>query len=58
MLLELLVAEQRVLVIGWVVHDPAPELRGGGTDAQNQNQNNCREIFLFIELLSFLSCLL
>ena len=57
-LLELLVAEQRVLVVRRVVDDPAPELRGGGTDAETQNQQRIARIFLFIELLSFLSCLL
>src|SRR5208337_2763593 len=34
-LLQLLVAKHRVLVVGGVVHDPAPELRGGGADTQN-----------------------
>ena len=38
-LLELVVAEQRVLVIGRVVDDSAPELRGGGADAQSQHEH-------------------
>src|SRR5579859_1333411 len=34
MLLELLIAEQSVLVVGGVVHDPAPELRGGAAHTE------------------------
>src|SRR5271170_2983842 len=45
-LLQLVVAQQRVLIVGRVVHDTAPELRGGSTNAENQNQENCWN-FLF-----------
>ncbi len=37
-LLELVVAKQRVLVVGWVVDDSAAELRGRGTDAQSHDE--------------------
>ena len=37
-LLELVVAEQRVLIVGGVVDDPASELRGGGANAQGQDE--------------------
>ena len=53
-LLELVVAEQRVVVVGRVVDDPASELRGSGADAQSQLRAN-NQNFLFIELSSFLS---
>ena len=45
MLLELLVAEHRVVVVGRVVHDPAPKLRGGGTDAQRRERAKQSESF-------------
>jgi hypothetical protein len=48
MLLELIVAKQRVVVVRWVVHDPASKLRGGGTNANPENQQNS-QTFLFHE---------
>ena len=53
-LLQLVVAQQRVLVIGRVVHDAAPELRGGGTNAENQNQEQLLEFSFSSD--SFLFC--
>src|ERR1700688_3106273 len=54
-LLKLLVAKQRVLVVGRVVDDPAPQLRRGGTYSQSQyekaNQN------LSLHRVFSLSCL-
>ena len=57
MLLKLLVAEDRILVVGGVVDDPASELRGSGTDTETPITRTKTRAFLFIELPSFLSCL-
>src|SRR5258708_1677566 len=46
MLLELLVTKDRVLIVGWVVHDAASELcLGSGGDKKKRNQNeSCGEL--------------
>jgi hypothetical protein len=53
-LLELLVAKQHVLVVGGVVHDPAPQLREAVPTHNPKSSTKVRD-FLFIELSSDLS---
>jgi len=58
-LLELLVAKQRTLVVGGVVHGPAPPLRAGGTNAQPHDELKGESLFfhrIFIFSFAILDC--
>jgi len=52
MLLELLVAKDRVLIVGWVVHDAASELcLGSDGDKKKRNQTRVAANFLKIHFI-------
>src|SRR4029077_18405157 len=51
---QLVVAKNGVRVVRWVVHDPASELRGGGTNANCKNQQDSKD-FSSHEHRSFLA---
>src|SRR6266436_9898045 len=46
MLLQLIVPEQGVVIVGWVVHDTAPELCGSSTDSQAQDEQCNQKLLL------------